>query len=152
MKIWTWAAATAAAIVLGAGLAVAQPPAGGRMRMSPRYDKAHETTVKGTVEDVTEQAASHMGGQMGGMGGGMMAGTHLTLKTDKETMVVLVGPSNWLKQQNVSFTKGETLEVTGAPTTYAGKPALIAREITANGKTLTLRNADGVPVWAHPQQ
>ncbi|MDE3155394.1 MAG: hypothetical protein KGN76_09845 [Acidobacteriota bacterium] len=129
----------ASAALAAAGLA--QPPMGRGMGPGMRYDKAHEVTVTGTIEDVVQRTG------MGRMAGGS-SGTHLMLKTETETLEVFVGPTTWLEQQKVTFTKGEAIEVTGAHTTFGQNAGLIAREIKMGGKTITLRNADGVPVWS----
>ena len=76
------------------------------------------------------------------------AGTHLSLKTDKETIDVHVGPSWFLTQNKISFTKDERIEVTGSRVKFENSDALIAREIKKGEKTITLRNAQGIPVWS----
>ncbi len=121
--------------------ALAQPPMGRGTGPGMRYDKTQETTVKGTVEDVVQRTGS------GRMAAGR-SGTHLMLKTETETLEVYVGPTTWLEQQKVSFTKGEAIEVTGANTMFGQAAGLIAREIKMGEKTVMLRNADGIPVWS----
>jgi hypothetical protein len=104
----------------------------GVMRM---YNPATEVTLKGSVESVY-----HMGPQGWG-------GTHLSLKTDQETIDVRVGPSCFLAQNKMSFAKGDKVDVTGSRVKFWNKDALIAREIKKGGETLTLRDAQGVPAW-----
>jgi hypothetical protein len=103
----------------------------------PNYDPKTEVTVKGTIEDVQQHP-----------GKGNWTGTHLILKTDSETFEVHVGPSAFVNQHQFSFAKGDTVEVTGSKVTIGGKEALLAREIIKDGKTLVLRNAQGVPEWS----
>jgi hypothetical protein len=74
--------------------------------------------------------------------------THLSLKTDKETIDVHVGPSWFLTQNTTGFAKGDQVEVTGSRVKFGDKDALIAREIKKGDETLTLRNAQGFPVWS----
>ena len=45
-------------------------------------------------------------------------------------------PSSYIGQQQFSFAKGDAIEVVGSRVTIADKEALIAREITKDGKTL----------------
>lgn len=103
------------------------------------YDPATEKTVKGTVEEVKEVASK------GGRGQG---GTHLMVKAGRESWQVDVGPTAFLNKQGFSFAKGNQVEVIGSKVTIEGKQVLIAREVKKEGKTLILRNAQGVPVWS----
>ena len=110
---------------------------GSRGRGGRNYNPATEITVKGTVEEVTRTT-----GQRG------WAGTHLTLKTDQGVYDVHVGPASYISAQGFAFAKGETTEVTGSKTIVGGKGVLIARQITKDGKTLTLRDERGFPKWS----
>ena len=92
-------------------------------------------------------------GQMGQMQGMGHMGLHLVLKTDKETLTVLVGPSSFVKEKNFTFAKGDQVEVTGSKVKYNDTDAVIARAIKKGDKTLTLRDEKGVPEWSkgrHP--
>ncbi len=112
----------------------------------PKYDPATAVTVQGTVQEVQEEMMqSGQKGQMQGMG---HMGLHLVLKTDKETVTVLVGPSSFVKEKNFTFAKGDPIEVTGSKVKYNDSDALIAREIKKEGKTLTLRDEKGFPAWS----
>ncbi len=115
-----------------ATIAVAQGGYGGRM-----YDSKTEVTVKGTVQDVQQQT-----GKQG------WSGTHLILNADGSVLNVHVGPSSYIAQKQFSFAKGDKIEVVGSKVSISGKEALLAREITKDGKTLTLRNAQGIPEWS----
>ena len=102
------------------------------------YDPATETTVKGTVEEVKQ-----IPGQRGGA-----SGTHLIVKTDKETLEVHLGPTAFLEKEKFTFAKGDQIEVTGSKVKIGPADALLAREVKKGDKTLTLRNAQGIPVWS----
>lgn len=102
------------------------------------YDPATETTVKGTVEEVKQ-----IPGQRGGA-----SGTHLIVKTDKETLEVHLGPTAFLEKEKFTFAKGDQIEVTGSKVKIGGADALLAREVKKGDKALTLRNAQGIPVWS----
>jgi hypothetical protein len=78
----------------------------------------------------------------------MSYGVHLTLKTEKETIPVHLGPSWYMEKQGITFATGEKVEVTGSRITYQGQPTIIAAEVKKGGQVLKLRNAAGVPVWA----
>ncbi len=108
------------------------------------YDPKTETTVKGSVENVMQQT-----GQRG------FSGIHLDLKSADGTYEVHVGPSAYVEKQGFSFAKGDEIQVTGSKVTMGGKEVIIAREIKKGDKTLSLRDAQGIPQWAgggpHPQ-
>lgn len=101
------------------------------------YDPKTEVTVKGTIEDVQQQTRK-----------AGWSGTHLMLKTDAATIDVHVGPSSYIAQKQFTFAKGDPIEVVGSKVAMAGQEALLAREITKNGKTLVLRNTKGIPEWS----
>ncbi len=122
-----------AILVLGIGVvAFAQGPHGMR-----NYDPKTEVTVKGTIEDVQEQAGS-----------GGWAGTHIVLRTDSGSLQVHVGPSAYIAKKQFSFARGDEIEVLGSKVLMDEKETLLAREIKKDGKTLVLRNAQGIPEWA----
>lgn len=117
---------------------VAQTPARSSSPAAvPRYDTSTEATLKGSVEAVR---------QISGPKG--WGGTHLTLKTEKESIDVHVGPSWYLTQKHINFEKGEQIEVTGSRVKFGDSDALITREIKKGGQTLTLRNSQGIPLWS----
>ncbi len=103
----------------------------------PRYDPSTETTIQGTVENV-EQTTGKAG----------WPGVHLSVKSDGETLNVHLGPADFISGQQFSFSKGDAVEVVGSRITYNSKPAIIAREITKDGKRLVLRDAHGFPAWS----
>jgi len=107
----------------------------GGMKMT-RYEVSTEATITGTVEDVLQPQQ------------GRMMGTHLVVKTATETIEVHVGPSNFVSGKGFTFAKGDSVQVVGSKVTIEGKEALIAREVTRGGKTLTLRDKTGRPLWA----
>jgi hypothetical protein len=78
----------------------------------------------------------------------MSYGVHFTLKTEKETIPVHLGPSWYLEKQAVTIAAGDKVEVTGSRITYQGKPTIIAAELKKGGQVLKLRDATGVPAWA----
>ena len=124
---------------------LAQPGPGGGMGMGggmgPRlYNPQTVTTVTGTVEKLEELS-------MGGGGGTAMKFRELLLKTDTGNLMVHLGPSWYLDQQKFAVKAGDTVEVTGSQVTLNNQPAIIAREIKANGQTMKLRDDQGIPAW-----
>lgn len=104
---------------------------------TPFYDVKTEVKVRGTVQDILSQS-----------GRGGWEGTHLVLKTDTGEVDVHVGPSAYIEKQQFSFSKGDVIELTGSRVQMAGKDTILAREIVKEGKTLSLRDKNGFPLWA----
>ena len=102
------------------------------------YDPATVETVSGVVESVDKITPMK----------GMYSGIHLLLKTDKETIVVHLGPEWYIERQDVTLEKGDKIEVKGSRATFNGKPALIAAELKKGDTGLILRDSAGVPAWA----
>jgi hypothetical protein len=119
-------------IVLVAALVFAQSKA------EPKYDKSTEVTLKGTtVEEVK-----------------MVPGTcckqsceHLVLKTDKGLLEVQIAPEAFLKELEVTFAKGDKIDVTVSKVSHEGGDVYLARELNRGGSVLVVRDAEGGPVW-----
>jgi len=79
---------------------------------------------------------------------GMSHGVHLTVKTDKETISVHLGPSWYIENQDVKLSPKDKIEVIGSRITFEGKPAIIAAEVKKGDEILTLRDANGIPMWS----
>lgn len=79
---------------------------------------------------------------------GMSSGVHIVLKTDKETIPVHLGPAWYIENQDVKIVSGDRVEVKGSRITFESKPALIAAEVKKGNEVLTLRDANGFPLWS----
>lgn len=102
------------------------------------YDPAKAETISGTVEAVTQVVPIK----------GMYSAVAVTVKTDKETIPVHLGPEWYISRLDTKLAKGDTIEVKGARATFSGKPAIIAGEIKKGDNVLVLRDSAGVPVWS----
>jgi hypothetical protein len=120
-------------IAMSTALALAQKGKGQR-----QYNPATETTVTGTVEEVKK-----IPGPSGGPGG-----THLMIKTAQGSLEVHLGPTSYLEGQQFAFAKGDQIEVIGSRVKIESADVVIAREVKKGGKSLTLRDAQGVPAWS----
>jgi len=98
------------------------------------YNPQTVTTIKGVVESP--------GPQMG-----RMQHVSWVVKTDKDKVTVHLGPAWYVNQQQFSLKPGDTVEVTGSMVERAGGSFLVAKEVKAGGKTLKLRDDQGLPVW-----
>jgi hypothetical protein len=122
---------------MGRGMGMGGGMCMGRGGGFPMYNSAAETTIKGTVEETR--------GVPGRRG---WAGMHLTVKTQSGTFDVHLGPLAYISQHGFKFAKGDHVEVIGSKCRYQDQDAIIAREIKKGDKTLTLRDSQGLPVWA----
>jgi len=123
-----------AAVAWAQGGTGAGGPATGYGRM---YNPATEETVAGEVVKVERVAW-----------GRRAQGVHLLLKTGTETLPVHLGPSWFMDQQALKPAAGDRVEVTGSRVDFRGTKVIIAREVKKGGQVLTLRNSQGIPLWA----
>ena len=103
----------------------------------PPYDPKAEVTISGTVEGTETIAPPDRPEQ-----------TILLLTVDSKPYAIFLGPTAWVSKQTVTFAKGAAVEVVGnTGFKYNGRPAMQPRTVKAGNRTLTLRAADGKPMW-----
>lgn len=99
----------------------------------PKYDKSQEAKIKGVVDEIRVLPEG---------------GAALVVKTGGDnTILVRLAPDAFLKEMEVNFEKGQSVEVVGAKLANAPAPEMLAREVTANNNTVVLRDDAGTPVW-----
>jgi len=104
----------------------------------PKYDPATETKFKGVVQEVTDRQCPVSGGM----------GSHVTLKlADGKTIEVHIATTKFVKSYDVTFNKGDELQVTGVKVNFEGVETIFAREITRGQDTFVFRDKEGKPVW-----
>jgi hypothetical protein len=101
------------------------------------YDPKTVETVSGEVVSVDQITDRGLG-----------YGASLTLKTDKEIILVYLGPGWFLEKQGLTFAPQDQVEITGSQITFQGKPAIIAAQVKKGDKSLKLRDPAGIPAWA----
>ena len=79
---------------------------------------------------------------------GMSYGVHMTVKTNKGTISVHMGPEWFIEKQEIKIEPKNKVEVKGSLITFEGKPAIIAAEIKKGNDILKLRDENGYPVWS----
>jgi hypothetical protein len=118
--------AVALIVLLAFTVAKAEAPA-------PKYDKSSEVKIKGVIDDVNT-AADHT--------------VHIMLRNEKGLVDVVVAPEKFLKVMEITFAKGDAIEVLGSPLTSSDAAAIfLAREVTRNGDVMVMRDDSGKPVW-----
>ena len=83
--------------------------------------------------------------------GGMPERAQLTLKTEKETLTVYLGPG-WFLEQGMKIRDLDRIQVTGSRIMVQGQPALLAGEVRKGDQALKLRDERGQPLWRSPQK
>jgi hypothetical protein len=101
------------------------------------YDPATEATVAGTIESV--QSLPSTGGR---------GGVHLMLRAEGGVLQVDLGPSAFIKGKGFEFATGDQVTVIGSKLHRDGGDAIIARQVTRGTQVLTLRSAQGIPLWS----
>ena len=103
------------------------------------YDSTTVTKINGTIASVDSQENPR--------GGFFMV--RLSVQDTGGTTPIMVGPSSYLDEQNISFRKGDSIQVTGSKVNFRGKDVMIAGRIVTAGKTIKLRDDSGKPVWSN---
>ena len=106
----------------------------------PKYDRATETTLKGTVEELKMVPPS-----------GAKPPAYLLTQTGpdktKDTVQVFLCPKSFLDELGIAFKADESIQITGSKVKQDGADLILAREVVKSGETLTFRFQDGKPAW-----
>ena len=111
---------------------------GAGSQYSRLYDTKTIETISGKVVSIDQIAPMK----------GMYYGIHLTIKTEKETISVHLGPGWYIENQDVKIETKDKLEIKGSRVTFEGKAVIIAAEVKKDGEILKLRDENGFPAWA----
>ena len=105
----------------------------------PKYDLAHEVTIKGVVQEVKDFQCPVSGGM----------GAHLVVKTsDKNIVTVHLALSKFLSDYGFNFAKGDEVEIVGAKAKVGDDDnAILARKIERGNQTFIFRDKNGKPLW-----
>jgi sporulation protein YlmC with PRC-barrel domain len=103
------------------------------------YDPAKEQIISGQVVSIETSAPLP----------GMAPGMQMLVQTDdgKNTRVQ-VGPTWYLERQDLDVKENTRVQITGARAEIDGQPVLMAREVQFDGQVITLRDAQGMPMWS----
>jgi hypothetical protein len=106
----------------------------------PKYDRATETTLKGTVEELKLVPPS-----------GNKPIAYLLTKTgpdkEKDKIEVFLCPKSFLDELGIAFKADDSIQITGSKVKQDGAELILAREVVKGGETLTFRFEDGKPAW-----
>ncbi len=121
-------------------LALASAQAGLGQEAAPkplRFNPETVETVQGLVVDAPVIQKS-----------GIPEIEHLTLKTDREYLMIIMGPNWYLAQQDIKISALDRLEVTGSRVKLNGKSALLAQKVKKGKQVFEFRDQSGRPLWA----
>jgi len=104
----------------------------------PSYDPAQEVKVKGEILEVKNYDCPISG----------TMGAHLALQTAEGVVEVHLGPAAYLSEYQMTFAKGDKVEILGTKVTFHDAPALLARQVTRDQCEYFFRDAKGRPLWA----
>jgi len=133
--------------VLLAASAWAQPGMGpggrgGGMHYGTMWDASSVIAVSGEVTAVEKYTPGK---------GGNSYGLRLTIKTDKGTLPIILGPGWYIEQQHFAVAPKDQVEIKGSRIPIQGQSTLIAAEVKKGDQVLKLRDDQGIPLWAGPR-
>lgn len=105
---------------------------------SRHFDVNTVETIDGVVKDIIYKSSER---------NPEMTGVHLEVLTGDEEIPVHLGPAWYISQQQHTFTKGDSVTVTGSRITFNDAPAMIAARVQKNDMILKLRDENGMPNW-----
>lgn len=99
------------------------------------YDTTETLSVAGTVDSVetTDEVVI------------------LSMITDQGRLKVHTAPQWYLDEQGLTFSEGDSLQVTGRPQALNGETALIATQVKVYTNTAKFRKEGGAPLWDRPR-
>jgi len=102
------------------------------------FNPANVHTINGTVMDVGKFLPAQAG----------LEGLQLRVKADDgKTVIVFLGPRDYITRQNFLVASGDRVTVTGADAKIGSRSVLLATQIKSNDQSLQLRDVNGKPLW-----
>ena len=115
---------------------------GGGIHYGMMWNARTVTTVSGEVTSVEKFTPGR---------GGPSHGLRLKVKTDKESLPIILGPAWYIEQQHFSIAPQDRVEVKGSRVTIQNRPTVLAAEVKKGDKVLKLRDDQGIPLWTRPR-
>lgn len=110
----------------------------GQAQQEPRYDPGSVVSFLATVTDIREVPK-----------GSPLSGLHLGVNTEKETTVeVFVAPMQFLKELQISYARGDRLQIAGSKVKFGSGTIVLAREVRRDVDTAYFRDEKGKPYWS----
>jgi hypothetical protein len=121
-------------------------PASAQRGPGQLYDPKSMVSVQGQVEKVETVSRQ---GRRGGAGKSGRELQLVYLKTLQGPVVVHLGPSRFLEQQQFTPKVGDAMSVTGSKVITGKGEVVLAAEVKSGSNTITLRDTQGIPLWSH---
>jgi hypothetical protein len=102
----------------------------------PRYNPATVINVMATVTDIREVPR-----------GNPLTGIHLAVKVESEALEIYLGPADFVKQFEITFARGNEIQVIGSKIKFGAAHIVLAREVRKEEITLYCRDKKGEPNW-----
>lgn len=102
----------------------------------PRYNPDEETTIGGVVIG-TNEVPRHS----------PVEGIHLLVIAKGQEIDIYLGPSDFIRDFDMTFSKGDSVWITGVKVIFGRKRFILARRISMRGTVLYLRDSNGRPNW-----
>ncbi len=138
--------AAIAILVFAPFLSLAQsaegPEGSGGWEMGAPYSKLYDPTTLETIEGRVVRIEKMIPRS------GMSYGVQLLVKTGRKTVLVHLGPSWYIDNQDFAIEPKDKIVVTGSRVKNNKKEVVIANEVTIGSRMITLRNEQGYPVWS----
>ena len=117
----------------------AVPGQTGQAQPEPRYDTATVVSLSMTVTEIREVPK-----------GSPLSGLHLIVAdSDREaTTEVYVAPTHYLKELQITYARGDRLQITGSKVKFGSGAIVLAREVRRNVDTAYFRDEKGKPYWS----
>jgi hypothetical protein len=104
---------------------------------APRYDPGSVVDLPVTVTEIRDVA-----GENG------LNGIRLLARTEADAPIdVYLGPSDFVKGFEITFVKGDRIQIIGSKIKLASGTIVLAREVRKGSETLYLRDKNGDPFW-----
>ena len=104
----------------------------------PKYDPAAEKIFKGSVEEVRERQCPMSRG----------VGSHVMLKLEDGSLIeVHLAPAKFVKVYELTFAKGDHLEVTGTKVKFEDVDTIFAREVKRGNDVFFSRDKEFQLSW-----
>jgi hypothetical protein len=128
------------------GQALTGPQEGGRWEPPGQYARMFDPktleTFGGEVTTVDHLTPGY----------GMSDRVWLGLQTDKQMILVILGPTWFHKVRNFKIEPKDRLEVKGSMIHGMEEPLFIVTEVKKGDRVLKLRDDSGYPLWAPPRK
>ncbi len=100
---------------------------------TPAYQHSTEVTLDGSAIYVGDGIAT--------------LGFFAIMKDGSNEIQVFFGPRSFLDDRGIQLKTGDSLRVVGSRVKSNGCDIILAREVSHDGKTVTVRDKDGKPRW-----